>query len=263
MRLLAVFALLVLHEAATRTERVWIVVGASSPSPDGIARAAKPLAARWPGSLIFRTADCGEKRDVFGLAYRVAESADDAKAALVAAREVAKGAYVKTCDVAPRSLLALRVSAVDASIADVPTSVGEDWEDEDRVSSAVPIADGRTLVIKRVYKSALLEDPDQGKDQGVWLAEGGGKLKALAESCSPAEAFAAREGKLAFQCGDSIAADELLHKVLVFDGDKQVAAVSSCRKPRWTGPAALICSSESVGPDGRVKLRAKKVSLGR
>ena len=154
MRLLVVFALLVLPEAATRAERVWIVVGASSPSPDGIARAAKPLAARWPGSLIFRTADCGEKRDVFGWAYRVAESADDAKAALVAARAVASGAYVKACEVAPRSLLALRVSAVDASIADIPISVADEWEDQDRVSSAVPLADGRTLVIKRVYNGS-------------------------------------------------------------------------------------------------------------
>ena len=263
MRLLVVFTLLVLGAPAVRAERLWIVVGASSPSPDGIARAAKPLAARWPGGLIFRTADCGEKRDVFGWAYRVEASADEAKAALAGAREVAKGAYVKTCDVAPRSLLALRVSAVDASIADVPTSVAEDWRDEDRVSSAVSIADGPTLVIKRVYKASLLEEPDQGKDEGVWLAQGGGKLKALAESCSPAEGFAGRDGKLAFQCGDSVAADQLLHKVLVFEGDKQVAAVSSCRKPRWTGPAALVCSSESVGADGRIKLRAKKISVGR
>ena len=262
MRLLIVLALLVLP-AAARAEKAWIVVGASSPSPDGIARVAKPLAAKWPGGLVFRTADCGEKRELFGWAYRVADSADDAKAALGAAREVAKGAYVKACDVAPRSLLALRVPAVDASIADVPASVGEDWEDQDRVSSAVPLADGRTLVIKRVYKAALLEDPDQGKDQGVWLAEGDGKLKALAESCSPAEAFAARDGKVAFQCGDTVAADELLHKVLVFDGDKQVAAVSSCRKPQWTGPAALVCGAESVDSGGRIKLKAKKVSLGR
>ena len=262
MRLLVVFALLTLPEAA-RAERVWIIVGASSPSSDGIARATKPLAAKWPDGLIFRSADCGEKRGVFGWAYRVAESADDAKAALGAAREVAKGAYVKACQVAPRSLLALRVSAVDASIADVPASVAEEWEDEDRVSSAVAIADGRTLVIKRTYKAALLEDPDQGKDQGVWLAEAGGKLKALAESCSPAEGFVARDGKLAFQCGDSVAADELLHKVLVFDRDHQIAAISSCRQPRWTGPATLVCSSESVGPDGRIKLRAKKILLGR
>ena len=62
--------------------------------------------------------------------------------------------------------------------------------------------------------------------------------------------------------GDSVAADELLHKVLVFDGDKQVAAVSSCRKPRWTGPAELVCSSESAGSDGRIKLKPKKVSVG-
>jgi hypothetical protein len=262
MRLLVVFALLTIPEAAVHAERVWIIVGASSPSSDGIARATKPLAAKWPSGLIFRTADCGEKRDVFGWAYRVAESADDAKTALAAAREVAKDAYVKACEVTPRSLLALRISAVDASIAEVPASVADEWEDEDRVSSAVAMADGRTLVIKRVYKAGLLEDPDQGKDQGVWLAEGGGKLKALAESCSPAEGFAVRDGKLAFQCGDSVAADELLHKVLVFDGDKQIAAVSSCRTPRWTGPAALACRSESVGPDGKIKLRTKKVLVG-
>jgi len=104
----------------------------------------------------------------------------------------------------------------------------------------VALPDGRTLVIKRVFKPDLLEDPDQGKDQGVWLAQGEGKLKALVESCSPAEAFTAREGKLAFQCGDSIAADQLMHKVLVFDGERQVSAVSSCRKPRWAGPDALV-----------------------
>jgi hypothetical protein len=265
VRLLVVSAcaVIVLQSGAARAEKVWIVVGASSPSADGIARAARPLLAAWPSGLVFRTADCGEERDVFGWAYRVAGSADDAKVALPAAREIARGAYVKACDVAPRSLLALRVPAVDASIADVPPSVTEEWEDQDRVSSAVPIAGGRTLVVKRVFKAALLEDPDQGKDQGVWQAGGGGKLEPLAESCSPAEAFTARDGKLAFQCGDSIAADQLLHKVLVFDGTKQVASVSSCRKPRWTGPAALVCSAESVNADGKIKLTTKKVSLGR
>jgi hypothetical protein len=160
VRLLVALAVLVLASPA-RVEKAWIVVGASSPTPDGIARAAKPLAAAWPSGLIFRTADCGEKRNVFGWAYRVAESVDDAKAALDAARSVAKGAYVKSCEVAPRSLLALRVPAVDASIADVPASVAEDWEDDDRVSSVVPLVDGRTLVVRRVYKAALLEDPDQ------------------------------------------------------------------------------------------------------
>jgi hypothetical protein len=263
VRVLAVFALLVCHEVAAHAEKVWLLVGTSSASAEGIARAAKPLAARWAGGLIFHTAECGDKRDMFGWAYRVAESSDDAKAALAAAREIAKGSYVKPCEVAPRSLLALRVPVVDASIANVPANVADDWEDGDRVSSAVPLANGRTLVIKRVFKAAYLEDPAQGKDQGVWLAEGGGKLKALAESCSPAEAFTVRDGKLAFQCGDSIAADELLHKVLVFDGDKQVAAVSSCQKPRWTAPTALVCSSESVDHDGNVKLRPKTISVGK
>ena len=262
MRLLAVFALLLLP-AAARAQKAWLVVGASSSSPDGIARAAKPLAARWPGGLIFRTRDCGERRDVFGWAYAVTDTPDHADAALAQARKIAAGAYVKACDVVPRSLLALRVPAIDASIANVPASVGEDWSDKDRVSEAVALPDGRTLVIKRVFKPDLLEDPDQGKDQGVWLAQGEGKLKALVELCSPAEAFTAREGKLAFQCGDSIAADQLMHKVLVFDGERQVSAVSSCRKPRWTGPAALVCSAESIDADGKLALKPKKISIGR
>jgi hypothetical protein len=262
VRLLILSVLLAFHEGAAHAEKVWLVVGTSSSSADGIARAAKPLATKWPSGLVFRTADCGDKRGMFGWAYRVAGSSDDAKAALAAAREIAKDAYVKACEVAPRSLLALRVPAVDASIANVPTSVAEDWEDANRVSSAVPLADGRNLVIKRVYNAAYLDDPDQGKDEGVWLAEGGGKLKPLAQSCSPAEAFAARDGKLAFQCGESVAADQLLHKVLVFDGDKQVTSVSSCQKPRWTGPTALVCSAESVDRDGNIKLKTKKISVG-
>lgn len=263
IRLLVACALLGIQQSAARAEKAWIVVGASSPSPDGIARAAKPLAAAWPSGLVFRIADCGDERGVFGWAYRVAGSADDAKAALPAARGIAKGAYVKACDVAPRSLLALRVPAVDASIADVPPSVVENWEDDDRVSSVVPIADGRTLVIKRVFNAALLEDPDEGKDQSVWQADGGGKLERLVDSCSTAEAFTARDGKLAFQCGDSIAADQLMHKVLVFDGTKPIASVSSCRKPRWTGPSALVCSAETVTAAGYIRLAPKKVPLGR
>lgn len=131
----------------------------------------------------------------------MSDSAEDAKAALPAAREVAPGAYVKACEVTPRTLLALRISAVDASIADVPATAAEDWDEGDRVSTAVALPDGRDLVIRRVFKATLLDDPDEGKDQGVWLALGAGKPKALAESCSPAEAFAARDRQVAFQWG--------------------------------------------------------------
>ncbi len=142
MRLLILFGLLVFHEATAHAERVWLVIGTSSPTPAGIARAAKPLAAKSSDGLIFRTADCGERRTMFGWAYRIAPSAEAAKGALAGAREVAKNPYVKPCDIVPRSLLALRVPAVDASIADVPTNVADDWEDADRVSSAVSLPDG-------------------------------------------------------------------------------------------------------------------------
>ena len=55
---------------------VWLVIGASDPSPAGIARVAKGLAGKAPGGLVFQTRDCGDQRNVFGFALAVADSVD-------------------------------------------------------------------------------------------------------------------------------------------------------------------------------------------
>jgi hypothetical protein len=119
---------------------VWLVIGASDPSPAGIARVAKGLAGKAPGGLVFQTRDCGDQRNVFGFALAVADSADSAKATLQSARATVKDAYIKRCGVVPRSLLDLRFPAVESSIANVPDDA-VNWEDSDRVSSAINLPD--------------------------------------------------------------------------------------------------------------------------
>jgi hypothetical protein len=111
-------------------------VGASDSSPTGISRAVKGLATKSSGGLVFQTPDCGEKRNVFGVALELSDSADAAKVALQRVRSTVKGAYIKRCTVTARSLLSLRFPAVDSSIANVPDDA-VNWEDSDRISTAV------------------------------------------------------------------------------------------------------------------------------
>lgn len=239
---------------------VWLVVGASDPSPAGIARAAKGLAGKVPGGLVFQTRDCGDQRNVFGFAVEVADSPDSAKAALQRARGIVKDAYIKRCAVVARSLLDLRFPAVESSIADVPDDA-VNWEDTDRVSSAIKLPDGRDIVAQ----SAFVNDPDdplEGRRVRVILVNGPGKGTLLNDDCLSAERFKARDGLLTFQCFGSEAGDQVLHFVLVFDKDgKQLANVETCRNPSLPNDATLLCSEESVDRKGRLKLRPKRTAL--
>jgi hypothetical protein len=245
---------------ASGTTVLWLVVGASDSSPTGISRAAKGLATKSSGALVFQTADCGEKRNVFGVALELSDSADAAKVALQRVRNTVKGAYIKRCTVTPRSLLSLRFPAVDSSIANVPDDA-VNWEDSDRISTAVGLADGRDLVARRVF----IDDPEdalEGRRVIVILAIGQGKGKVLTDDCGWPERFKEHDGQIAFQCAGAEAGDQLLHTVLVFDADgSQVAKVEQCRNPTLPGGATVICSEESVNANGRLKLRPTRVPL--
>jgi hypothetical protein len=239
---------------------VWLVVGASDSSPAKIARAAKTLVASGFRALVFETKDCGEKRNVFGVALDVSESADAARASLQRVRPTTNGAYIKRCEVVSRSLLDYRFSAVDSSIADVPHDV-VNWEDSDRVSTAINLADGRDLIAQRVY----IKDPDdpmEGRTVHMIVANGSGKGRVLSEDCFWPERFKEHDGQLAFQCAGEEAGDQLLHTVLVFDANgSPLAKVEHCRNPSLPDGAAVICSKESVNVNGQLKLRPTRVPL--
>jgi hypothetical protein len=246
---------------ATRGDTTyWMVVGASDPSPAGIARAAKALAKTSPRGLVFQTRDCGDKKNVFGVALDISDVAEAAQVALVRVRTAVNDAYIKRCAVVPRSLLSLRFPAVDTSIANVPDDA-VNWDDSDRVSTAVPLADGRDVVAQRVFVDDP-EDPLEGRRVRVLLVSRPDKVTVLSDDCTWPERFIQHEGQLAFQCAGEEAGDELLHTTLVFDrSGKQIAKVEHCRNPSLPDGNAVICSQESVNAKGRLKLRSQKLSL--
>lgn len=248
--------------AGAKSERIWLVVGASDTTPAGIVRKARSLAsASADGGLVFQSSDCGEKTRAFGWAAAIAGSAEAAKGDLARVQGAAKDAFVKRCDVRAGSLLAARVPAVDPSIAGVPETA-VNWSDEDRVSSARPLSDGYALVVAR-YHVDQPSDPLEGRRERVVLIDPQKQRTVLTDDCPSATAvFATRPTpRVAVQCAREQAGEQLLHSTLVFGADgKKLTEIAHCRRPRFSRDT-LRCDEESVGADGALKLREKKTAL--
>ncbi len=228
-----------------------------------IAAASKALSARGLEGLVVQNTDCGDATRLYAWAAEVGTSAERAQARLEQVRQIVKDAYIKRCNVKVGSLLALRVSAVDPSIADVPADA-VNWQDEDRVSEGRQLADGRTLVIVRRYVRSP-NDPLEGRRERIVLASSKGEKKVLTENCIATAHVAATAGRVAFDCAREQAADQMLHATLAFDdAGGKLAEIEHCRTPRWVGVGrVLACSEESVDADGRLKLTAKLTQLAR
>lgn len=238
----------------------YLVIGASDGSPQRIAVRARELAQRTgrPG-LVVQVADCGEQRQVFAWAAEVASSAAAAQQALAAVQGAAPDAYVKRCKVQPGSLLALRVPAIDPSIARVPLQV-VNWSDADRVSAVAPLPGGSQLVLVRYYGGSA-EDPLEGRRTRVALAAPGGALKTLTDDCSGAAQFVRSGSWIAFTCDTEQAADHVLHTVRAYGANGAPAgAFARCRRPSIAGDA-LTCQAEEVDGDGKLKLGARTQRL--
>jgi hypothetical protein len=241
-------------------ERLWLVIGASDASAMGIAHKAKRLETSATNGFVADMRDCAEKRDVFAWVMNVSTTESDARHALQRARETSKDAYLRACDVKPGSLLALRVSAVHPSIADVPSSA-VNWDERDRVSSARLLPDGRTLVVNRHFVPAP-DDPLEGRRERVLLADAAGTLHVLEENCLDSTATSSKSGFLALECVREQAANHLLHNVIVFDASgRKVTEVPRCRRPAWSGSATLACQEEAVRSDGHLVLQRKIVDM--
>src|SRR5204863_2438243 len=93
--------------SAAASERVWLVVGASETTPAAIVHKAQRLASAGApkGGLVFQSKDCGDKKAGFGWAGAIASSADAANEELARLRTTVKDAFIKRCDVRPKSLL--------------------------------------------------------------------------------------------------------------------------------------------------------------
>ena len=267
----ALASLALVFGTTAHAERLWLLIGASDTSAATIAKKAKVLASKMPTSLLVQTRDCGERKNVFAWVAMVADSRAAALAALPRVKQWATDAYIKPCEARPASLLALRINAIDPSIADVPADA-VNWREEDRVSS-VRTLDGKfggggdSLLVTR-YFATLPNDPLEGRRERISLVGATGIHTVLDENCMDVANVAVRRNGIALQCAREQAADTLLHSVLVFDTTgKKLAETERCRNPRWipgtTGERAISCESESVDGSGRLSLHRKRVALPR
>ncbi|HET6205768.1 MAG TPA: hypothetical protein VFD98_03100 [Terracidiphilus sp.] len=248
---------------ATRSaaaEQLQLVIAASSPSPAGIAEKAKQLSAQFKNGLVIQTSECGDEHNVYAFVSGIEDSRAEAQSLLASTRASIPDAYIKECRLKPDSLLGFRVPAVDSSIADVPAGA-VNWSDEDRISTASPLPDGRTLILVRYYAHAA-DDPQEGRRERVILGDPSDKTTVLDENCTRAGKAAVTAGRIAFDCAVEQAGDHLLHAVKAFDDSgSKLKEIQHCRKPRWEQKNLLACDEESVGADGKLVLTAKQTEI--
>ncbi|HXV23784.1 MAG TPA: hypothetical protein VED46_05950 [Alphaproteobacteria bacterium] len=220
-------------------ERLWLVIGASDEMPGVIARQARSLSGRFPQGLVVQTKDCGEETNSFAWVAEASLSPETAEAALSRLRASMTDAFVRPCDARPGTLLALRMTAVDPSVADM-----SDWGyvTSDGVSSAHPLPDGRLILIPRSFEIATNGDYADLREP-VFIAEpSGGAPRLLVEDCAYPGHFITQGDLLAFDCAQEVFADFLVYGVLVFDrAGRQLAKVERCRYPIWSGDHVIAC----------------------
>ena len=241
----------------------WLVVGASDASPGAIVKHARDLAAASAGQgLVLSTADCGEPKPVYAWAAEVASDFEPARAALAHLRQRVPDAFIKRCTVRAGSLLALGLPAVHPSIAELPANA-VNWRDADRLSAVQPLSPTLSLVLQR-YRSALPDDPLEGRRTRLLLVRPGTPPRPLLEDCAGLASAVAGQGWLALACDSEQAADQVLHTVHAFsDSGERVAEVARCRAPRLAAGDQLLCQAESVDADGKLKLTPRNIRLMR
>ncbi len=258
--------LMALHPAAA--ERVFLVVAASSQQPAGIAAAAAQLAPAAPQGLIVSSRDCRDPRPVFAFAaapvFAFAAAIVPSRAAAERALEPVKrrvaNAFIKPCDVKPGSLLALRMNAVDPSIARVPKDA-VNWTEADRVSTVRRVDAETSLVIVRRFVDEP-NDPLEGRRSAVLLVSAGGKIVTISDTCYDPAHPAITPDRIAMDCVREEAGNHLLHAVEVTARSGQrLLEIPRCRMPIWADRRSLTCEEETVGADGKLVLRQKRVRI--
>jgi hypothetical protein len=241
-------------------EQLQLVIAASSSSPAGIAEKAKQLSAQFKDGLVIQTSECGDEHNVYAFASGIEDSRAAAQSVLSSTRASIPDAYIKECRLKPDSLLAFRIPAVDSSIADVPAGA-VNWSDEDRISTARPLPDGRTLILVRYYAKAA-DDPLEGRRERVVLGDPSDKTTVLDENCVRAGNAVVSAGRIAFDCASEQAGHHLLRVVKAFDeSGSGLKEIQHCRNPRWERKNLLACDEESVGADGKLVLTAKQTEI--
>jgi hypothetical protein len=167
--------------------------------------------------------------------------------------------YLRACEVAPASRLALGLPLLDPSIRQRPPEMAG-WSYDDAVSRVEPLGHGRLALIVPRYVPEP-EDAREGLRVEVSILGPGPERHVLEPDCAGPE-LAASSPLVALACAVEVAGENLLHVTRVYrlPGGEQVMAQESCRDPELSG-MRLVCQGERVDADGRLHLERQEADL--
>jgi hypothetical protein len=160
-------------------------------------------------------------------------------------------------DARPGTLLALRINAVDASVAEM-----SDWgfDEEGGISSVHPLPDGRLIVIPRSFE--LPDTEPAGIREPVFIMNPPSKdMQLLLQYCTHPGHFITQGDLLALDCAPEVFADYLVYAAFVFDkAGRRLAHIPRCRYPIWSGDRVIACR-KLVWADGPAEHRLIRVVI--
>jgi hypothetical protein len=245
---IAAFSLVAVCACATPPAATgeWLAIAAARGDAAEAVRLAQTIRREWREATVLLSADCAGFRP--GLYLVVLRSRSEASAGADTARLKGKfsDAYRRECQPVAGSALAAGVPAVDESIFSVPEDV-VNWDGSDMVSTVRSQGDA-AIWIRRWY-DPVREDPLEGRRVSVLLKRPGSDARELLQRCSGA-ATVFGNGRVAVTCQTTVAGNDLLHTVHVFDvqSGKQIQTMDRCRSPKFDAAGNVACEPESGRP---------------
>jgi hypothetical protein len=244
----AAFSVVALGACATPPAATgeWLAIAAARADAAGAVRLAQEVRRTSREATVVVSDDCAGFRPGFFLVVLRSRSAVEADADTATLKARFADAYRRECKPVAGGALATGLQAVDDSIFEVPANV-VNWNDSDMVST-VQSQGNDSIWIRRWYDPAP-EDPLEGRRVSVLLRSNRGEPVELLRRCSGAEAVFGQD-RVAVTCETTVAGDDLLHTIHVFDlkSAKKVQTLDRCRDPKFGTDGTMTCQPESGRP---------------
>jgi hypothetical protein len=257
-------ASLLTSKADAAPDRVWLPVVATETTVAAAVAAADRLGRDMPLSIV-SSDDCPNLRPALFLvvpALPTDQAAAEAQLAQWRDRGGVPDAYLRACEVAADSRLAIGLPLLDPSIRQRPPETAT-WTVDDAVSQVLPLGNGWLALIVPHYTPEP-EDAREGLRTEVRVAGPPGLEHRLLQPDCIGPEIAASGPHVALACAVAVAGENLLHVTRVYrlPGAEQVMAQESCRDPALSG-MRLVCQGERVDADGRLHLERREADLMR
>lgn len=257
---LGVCALVLAAPLPSSAQVTWILVGKIDGSAQLMAKELVQRTRAGDQGTVVNLAECGSGRVGLAWAARSFDREKEAQKELEDSKRRNPGMRIVECEQWENTLLAHGISAVDASIAEVPSDA-VNWSEEDRISELkTSLKGGRVAVIR--YFNGANSDPLEGRREKVMFLAPKRAPIVVRDSCVSPDSFFPGEGYWGFSCAREPAGNTLLHDTIVVDDLGKILTVSrNCRTPSAGAAGWFKCQREEVDSSGQLLLQPIKVMI--